>query len=133
MEWLVDRSARGPHRPQEVFGRRIGRFRQANLGAQCPHNDRQGWKEIKILRDNMPFGRAGEGEFGTYFIGYSRSPNSIELMLENMFVGRPPGNYDRLLDFSRAVTGSLFFVPSVSFLESINDVVAATPASASDP
>ena len=29
-------------------------------------------------------------------------------MVENMFVGRPPGNYDRLLDFSRAVTGSLF-------------------------
>src|ERR1035438_427736 len=66
-------------------------------------------KEIKILRDNMPFGRAGHGEFGTYFIGYSRSPRTIEQMLENMFIGRPPGNYDRLLDFSRAVTGSLFF------------------------
>ena len=58
-------------------------------------------KEIKILRDNMPFGRAGQGEFGTYFIGYARSPRTIEQMLENMFVGRPPGNYDRLLDFSR--------------------------------
>src|SRR5580698_3068506 len=66
-------------------------------------------KEVKILRDNMPFGRAAEGEFGTYFIGYSRSPGTIEQMLENMFIGRPPGNYDRLLDFSRAVTGSLFF------------------------
>ena len=32
-------------------------------------------KEIKILRDNMPFGRAAHGEFGTYFIGYSRSPH----------------------------------------------------------
>src|SRR5271163_4683340 len=62
-------------------------------------------KEVKILRDNMPFGRPGYGEFGTYFIGYSRSPAPIEQMLENMFVGRPPGNYDRLLDFSRAVTG----------------------------
>ena len=70
-------------------------------------------KEIKIVRDNMPFGRAGRGEFGTYFIGYARSPRTIEQMLENMFVGRPPGNYDRLLDFSRAVTGNLFFVPSV--------------------
>ena len=74
-------------------------------------------KEIKILRDNMPFGRPGQGEFGTYFIGYSRSPRTIEQMLENMFVGRPPGNYDRLLDFSRAVTGNLFFVPSATFLE----------------
>src|SRR5271163_1282041 len=88
-------------------------------------------KEIKILRDNMPFGRAAHGEFGTYFIGYSRSPGIIEQMLENMFVGRPPGNYDRLLDFSRPVTGSLFFVPSATFLENVAEdqsAVAATPA-----
>jgi porphyrinogen peroxidase len=76
-------------------------------------------KEIKILRDNMPFGRAGDGEFGTYFIGYSRSPSTLEQMIENMFIGRPPGNYDRILDFSRAVTGNLFFTPSTTFLESI--------------
>lgn len=76
-------------------------------------------KEIKILRDNMPFGDVGRGEFGTYFIGYARSPRPIEQMLENMFVGRPPGNYDRLLDFSRAVTGNLFFVPSLDLLESL--------------
>jgi porphyrinogen peroxidase len=78
-------------------------------------------KEIKILRDNMPFGRPGDREFGTYFIGYSRSPRTIEQMLQNMFIGRPPGNYDRLLDFSRAVTGNLFFVPSASFLETVGD------------
>ena len=78
-------------------------------------------KEIKILRDNMPFGRPGYGEFGTYFIGYSRSPRTIEQMLENMFIGRPPGNYDRILDFSRAVTGNLFFVPSATFLENVAD------------
>ena len=82
-------------------------------------------KEIKILRDNMPFGRAGQGEFGTYFIGYSRSPRTIEQMLENMFVGRPAGNYDRLLDFSRAVTGGLFFVPSSAFLAAMGDQPAA--------
>jgi len=78
-------------------------------------------KEVKILRDNMPFGRPGYGEFGTYFIGYSRSPRTTETMLQNMFVGRPPGNYDRLLDFSRAVTGSLFFVPSATFLDNVSD------------
>ncbi len=77
-------------------------------------------KEVKILRDNMPFGRAAQGEFGTYFIGYSRSPRTIEQMLENMFIGRPPGNYDRLLDFSRAVTGNLFFVPSATFLDALD-------------
>ena len=79
----------------------------------------EGGKEIKILRDNMPFGNAGQKEFGTYFIGYSRSPITIEQMLQNMFVGKPPGNYDRLLDFSRAVTGNLFFVPSATFLENV--------------
>ena len=78
-------------------------------------------KEVKILRDNMPFGNPGRGEFGTYFIGYSRSPRITEQMLQNMFVGRPPGNYDRLLDFSRAITGSLFFAPSATFLENLGD------------
>jgi porphyrinogen peroxidase len=84
-------------------------------------------KEVKILRDNMPFGRPAHGEFGTYFIGYSRSPRTIEQMLENMFIGRPPGNYDRLLDFSRAVTGNLFFVPSATFLENVTEGPAIDP------
>jgi porphyrinogen peroxidase len=78
-------------------------------------------KELQIVRDNMPFGRVGSGEFGTYFIGYCRTPRVTEQMIENMFVGRPPGNYDRLLDFSRAATGTLFFVPSATFLESVSD------------
>ena len=92
-------------------------------------------KEIKILRDNMPFGRPSQGEFGTYFIGYSRSPRTIEQMLENMFIGRPPGNYDRLLDFSRAVTGNLFFAPSATFLENVDAAQASDdqPAVAESP
>lgn len=89
---------------------------------------------VDILRDNMPFGQVGTGEFGTYFIGYSRTPRRIERMLENMFVGSPPGNYDRLLDFSRAVTGSLFFVPTATFLDGVTPekgtTAAATPAPA---
>jgi putative iron-dependent peroxidase len=83
-------------------------------------------QQLQILRDNMPFGQPSRGEFGTYFIGYSRTPRVTELMLENMFVGRPPGNYDRLLDFSRAVTGSLFFAPSADFLEGAGEVQAAS-------
>jgi putative iron-dependent peroxidase len=86
-------------------------------------------REIKILRDNMPFGQAGKGEFGTYFIGYSRSPRTIEQMLVNMFVGNPPGNYDRLLDFSTAVTGSLFFVPTATFLDDVTPDSQAAPES----
>jgi putative iron-dependent peroxidase len=85
-------------------------------------------KELKILRDNMPFGQPGRGEFGTYFIAYCRTPRITELMLENMFVGRPPGNYDRLLDFSRAVTGGLFFAPSATFLEGAGEEAPASAA-----
>ncbi len=77
--------------------------------------------EIQIVRDNMPFGRPSEAEYGTYFIGYAKSPDPIEQMLTNMFVGLPPGNYDRLLDVSTAVTGVLFFVPSMPLLESLGD------------
>ena len=94
-------------------------------------------QQLEIVRDNMPFGEFGKGEFGTYFIGYARSPHRIERMLENMFIGQPPGNYDRLLDFSRAVTGTLFFVPSVTFLEGVatGESVPSTagPTSAPDP
>jgi porphyrinogen peroxidase len=89
--------------------------------------------EIKIIRDNMPFGRVAENEFGTYFIGYARSPRTIEQMLENMFIGRPPGNYDRLLDFSVAKTGNLFFVPSATFLENVGDDAPPAGQEPADP
>jgi porphyrinogen peroxidase len=74
-------------------------------------------EQRQIVRYNMPFGSLDAGEFGTYFIGYARSPDVIEQMLTNMFVGSPEGNHDRLLDFSTALTGNLFFVPTVDFLD----------------
>jgi len=114
--------------PVETQERIIGRKKLSDIelkDAEKPpyaHNAltviEENGKEIKILRDNMPFGRPGYGEFGTYFIGYSRTPRITEAMLQNMFVGRPPGNYDRLLDFSKPVTGSLFFAPSATLLDS---------------
>ncbi len=75
--------------------------------------------EHDILRDNMPFGRPGQGEFGTYFIGYARDLSVIEQMIRNMFVGDPVGAYDRILDFSTAATGTMFFVPSNDLLEGL--------------
>jgi len=84
--------------------------------------------ERKILRDNMPFGSPGRGEFGTYFIGYARTPGVTETMLTNMFLGDPPGNTDRILEFSTAVTGGLFFVPSLDLLDDPPD----PPATAGD-
>ncbi|MFE3292361.1 Dyp-type peroxidase [Rhodococcus sp. NPDC059234] len=81
--------------------------------------------EREILRDNMPFGSLAAGEFGTYFIGYAKDPAVTEEMLRHMFLGDPPGNYDRILDFSSAVTGTLFFVPSRDVLESLT--IASEP------
>ncbi|MEU7117985.1 Dyp-type peroxidase [Streptomyces zaomyceticus] len=83
--------------------------------------------ERQIFRANMPFGQIGAGEFGTYFIGYARTPAVTERMLRNMFLGDPPGVTDRILDFSRAVTGGLFFVPSADLLD---DLPAAPPTAA---
>jgi putative iron-dependent peroxidase len=91
-------------------------------------------EERKVLRDNMPFGTVGKQEFGTYYIAYSSSPSVTEEMLDHMFIGDPPGNYDRILDFSTPITGTLFFVPTTDFLEnpppapgSDAGVVAAAP------
>ena len=124
----------------EAQARIIGRTKLSDIELDgsikptCAHNAlttiTENGKEFRILRDNMPFGRIGMGEFGTYFIGYCRTPRVTEQMIENMFVGRPPGNYDRLLDFSRAVTGILFFVPSATFLDSMNGDTPAAGAPA---
>ena len=76
-------------------------------------------KEYDILRDNMPFGRPGQQEFGTYFIGYSRYLWVIEKMLQRMYIGDPPGAYDRLLDFSTPHTGTTFFAPTRSALQTL--------------
>jgi putative iron-dependent peroxidase len=123
--------------PTEVQERIIGRTKLADIelddairptSAHSSLNTiEENGVEVKILRGNMAFGQPGKGESGTYFIGYARTPRRTELMLQNMFVGRPPGNYDRILDFSRAVTGGLFFVPSATFLESVTP--DETPAS----
>jgi putative iron-dependent peroxidase len=109
----------------------IGRTKWDNIELDDPASGQQPHKtlatitdengnEHSILRDNMPFGSPGSGEFGTYFIGYSRHLWVIERMLERMFIGEPPGLHDRLLDFSRPLTGTTFFAPSASFLAGLD-------------
>lgn len=77
--------------------------------------------DLKIVRDNMPFAKVGTNEMGTYFIAYASSFATVKKMLTNMFVGVPEGNYDRILDFSTAKTGSLFFVPTFDMLDAFAD------------
>jgi len=113
--------------PAEEQERVLGRKKLSNIplpGGTRPGNSHvaltatagPGGARRPILRDKMPFGSAGRGEFGTYFTGYAAHPGVIEQMLSSMFIGDPPGNYDRILDFSAAVTGGLFFAPSADFL-----------------
>jgi porphyrinogen peroxidase len=82
----------------------------------------------QIVRANMPFGEVGTGEFGTYYIAYSGTPSVTEQMLTRMFIGDPAGNTDRILEFSTAVTGSLFFAPSADFLDDLPDPPGDAPA-----
>jgi putative iron-dependent peroxidase len=88
--------------------------------------------ERKIVRENMPFGTVGEGEFGTFFIGYARTPDVTEEMLRNMFLGDRPGVHDRILDFSTAITGCLFHVPTVTFLDDPPAAPGGTAKAADD-
>jgi porphyrinogen peroxidase len=130
--------------PTETQERIIGRTKLADIELDdavkptSAHNAlttiSENGQELQIVRDNMPFGKVGEGEYGTYFIGYCRTPRVTEQMIENMFIGKPPGNYDRLLDFSRAATGTLFFVPSATFLDALGeDGTAPAPKSTAEP
>jgi putative iron-dependent peroxidase len=89
-------------------------------------------EERRIVRYNMPFGRVGSAEFGTYFVGYARTPDVTEQMLSNMFLGDPPGSYDRILDVSIPLTGTLFFAPSAEFLDD-PPAFAAEAQAASEP
>jgi porphyrinogen peroxidase len=129
--------------PTEEQERIIGRTKLADIELDdsvkptCAHNAlttimSDDGEQLQIVRDNMPFGTVGTGEYGTYFIGYARSPAVIEQMLTNMFVGSPAGNYDRLLDFSRAVTGNLFFVPSAPLLTDLAGTLTTSTTSAPD-
>jgi len=89
--------------------------------------------DFKIIRDNLPFGNISSNEMGTYFIAYASTFSTVRKMLNNMFIGSPPGNYDRLLDFSTPKTGTLFFAPSVTFLENVIDDTFTSATANPDP
>lgn len=121
--------------PVEAQERIIGRTKAGNIerddeGSHVTLNTVTGddGEERQILRDNMPFGSPGRGEFGTYFIGYARTPDVTEQMLRNMFFGVPPAAHDRILDFSTALTGTLFYVPPAAFLDDLPPLPGAAAA-----
>lgn len=109
---------------QEAQEKVIGRSKQDDIEMDDdvkPSNSHSALANVgddkKIVRDNMPFGSVANNDMGTYFIAYARSFATVKEMLTRMFVGEPVGNSDRILDFSTAQTGTLFFVPTFDMLD----------------
>jgi putative iron-dependent peroxidase len=50
-----------------------------------------------------------------------------------MFVGDPPGNTDRILDFSTALTGAMFFTPTTDFLDDPPPLADSAPVQDEPP
>lgn len=119
----MERSACGEEQ-EKVIGRR--KFNDVELSdEEKPQNAHNAvtniGDDLKIVRANMPFANTSKGEYGTYFIGYASTFSTTRQMLESMFIGNPVGNTDRLLDFSTAVTGTLFFAPSYDLLGELGE------------
>ena len=72
-------------------------------------------RELEILRHSLPYGTTSE--HGLYFVAYGSSPTPFRKMLRRMVMDDAGAPHDRLLDFTRAVTGASFFAPSVDFLK----------------
>lgn len=58
-------------------------------------------------------------EAGLYFVAYTKALDIVDLMLARMMGTTDDGNHDRLMEFSRAVTGATFFVPSLETIASL--------------
>lgn len=69
---------------------------------------------MEILRHSMPYGDSQRK--GLVFISTCRTPEHFERMLKSMVEGDDEGHADRLLEFTRAVTGAAFFLPSNAWL-----------------
>ncbi|WP_028456133.1 Dyp-type peroxidase [Chitinilyticum litopenaei] len=74
--------------------------------------------ELELLRQSLPYGVPG-GDRGLYFVSYCRTPRHFEKMLARMVAPTDDGRVDHLLNFSRAVTGGAFFVPSIERLQAL--------------
>jgi putative iron-dependent peroxidase len=70
-------------------------------------------RERHIYRRNTPYATVAAA--GTLFIGCSNDPGRLDLMLARMY-GTADEHSDALLGYSRAITGSCYFVPAMDAL-----------------
>ncbi|MBZ0253447.1 MAG: Dyp-type peroxidase, partial [Candidatus Methylomirabilis sp.] len=71
-------------------------------------------EELEIVRHSFPYGTTSE--HGLFFIAYNKTLDTFEKMLRRMFGVSGDGLHDRLMDFTRAVSGGFFFAPSLETL-----------------
>ena len=76
-----------------------------------------GGEELEIFRRSVPYGTVGE--HGLYFVGFSADLSRFDRMLERMFGVADDGLQDRLTEFSRPVSGSYYFAPSLDALNEL--------------
>ncbi|ADU70148.1 Dyp-type peroxidase [Pantoea sp. At-9b] len=74
-------------------------------------------KGLKILRQSLPYGTAS-GTHGLFFIAYCNRLYNIEQQLLSMF-GERDGKMDAMLRFTKPVTGSYYFAPSLDALQAL--------------
>lgn len=74
-------------------------------------------EELQILRHSFPYGTTRE--HGLFFIAYGRRLATFGKMLRRMYGTSGDGVHDRLMEFTRAVSGGYFFAPSVERLRGL--------------
>jgi putative iron-dependent peroxidase len=72
---------------------------------------------LKILRQSLPYGTAS-GTNGLFFLAYCHTLHNIEQQLLSMF-GETDGKFDAMLRFTKPVSGSYFYAPSLEQLAAL--------------
>jgi len=108
---------------EKVIGRRKRDSTELSERAKPPtaHISRvvivEGGEELEIVRHSFPYGTTDES--GLFFIAYTRDLTIPEKMLARMMGTSADGLHDRLMEFTRAVSGAHFFAPSLKVLRSL--------------
>lgn len=108
---------------EKVIGRRKPDSRELSPRLRPPtaHISRvvieEGGEELEIVRHSFPYGTVSE--HGLFFIAYTRDLGIPERMLARMIGTSGDGLYDRLMEFTRPVSGATFFAPSLEVLRAL--------------
>ena len=98
----------------------FGRTKQDSVelvGAAMPpdsHVSRTDLAGIKIYRRSSPVG--GVGDAGLFFLAFSAKASHFRTLLQSMFGLSDDGRRDRMLSYTKPVTGSYYYAPPAAML-----------------